>query len=225
MNDLLHTLAAASPLAAGWGIHGLWVRRRLTAARRDPLSGLWTREAFESRATRTLARRPHVAVLLVDLDGFKAVNDRFGHAAGDAAIRATAASLSDALNDRPGAVAARLGGDEFAAVIPLADPAGLPWLLRGLHGEITAPFRHAGRDLKVGASIGAALSSDLASEASRPGEALGVLLRLADEAMYAIKRAGGGWHCPLTGAPAAGTTAGRRTGRPGTHTTYRKGAA
>ncbi|MFJ5995997.1 GGDEF domain-containing protein [Streptomyces sp. NPDC092370] len=221
MNGLLHTLSAAGPLAAGWGIHGLWMRRRLTAARRDPLSGLWTREAFESRAARTLARRPHVVVLLIDLDGFKAVNDRFGHAAGDAAIRATAVSLSDALNERPGVVAARLGGDEFAAVIPLADPAGLPWLLRGLHSEITAPFRHAGRDLTVGASIGAALSS----EASRPGEVLGALLRLADEAMYAVKRAGGGWHYPATGAPTAGTTAGRRAGRPGTHTTYRKGAA
>ncbi|MFI8168121.1 GGDEF domain-containing protein [Streptomyces sp. NPDC085931] len=172
-----------------------------------------------------MARRPHVAVLLVDLDGFKAVNDRFGHAAGDAAIRATAASLTDALNERSGAVAARLGGDEFAAVIPLIEPGGLPWLLRGLHHEITAPFRHAGRDLTVGASIGAALSSDLASEDSRPSEALGALLRLADEAMYAAKRAGGGWHYPATDAPTAGTTAGRRTGRPGTHTTYRKGAA
>lgn len=224
MNTLLHTLAAAGPLAAGWGVHGLWMRRRMTAARRDPLSGLWTRDAFETRAARVLARRPHVAVVLVDLDGFKAVNDDHGHAAGDAAIRNTAASLTDALSETPGAVAARLGGDEFAAVIPLAHPIALPWLLNGLHGEITAPFRHAGRDLSVGASIGAALNSDLTSQA-RPAEALALLLRLADEAMYAAKRAGGGWHYPAATSPATGTTAGRRTGRPGTHTTHRKGAA
>ncbi|MFI2757470.1 GGDEF domain-containing protein [Streptomyces echinatus] len=226
MTTVLHTLAAVGPMAVAWGAHGLWMRRRLTSARRDPLSGLWTRDAFETRATRALARRPHVAVILCDLDGFKAINDTHGHAAGDAAIRAAAASLNDTLAGHPGAVAARLGGDEFAAVVPLADPLALPWLLRGLHGEMTAPFRHAGRDLAVGASIGAALSSDLNPAVSRPGEALGVLLRLADEAMYAVKRTGGdGWHYPAAASPERGTTAGRRTGRPGTHTTHREGAA
>ncbi|MFB6935238.1 GGDEF domain-containing protein [Streptomyces chartreusis] len=215
MNTLLHTLSAAGPLAAGWGVHGLWMRRRLTAARRDPLSGLWTREAFESRAARVLARRPHVAVVLVDLNGFKAVNDDHGHAAGDAAIRATAGSLTDALSESSGAVAARLGGDEFAAVIPLAHPIALAWLLNGLHGEITAPFRHAGRDLSVGASIGAALNSDLTADVARPAEALSLLLRLADEAMYAAKRAGGGWHYAAATAPAAGTDAPAPTPRTG----------
>ncbi|MFE2355170.1 GGDEF domain-containing protein [Streptomyces parvulus] len=226
MNELLTAVSTAGPLAAGWGIHGLLLRRRLTAARRDPLSGLWTRHAFESRAARTLARRPQVAVLLLDLDGFKAVNDRHGHAAGDAAIRTTAAALTTALNGRGGGVAARLGGDEFAAVVPLTDPAALPWLLAGLHDEITAPFRYGGHDLRVGVSIGAALSSDL-NAASRTSEngVLGRLLRLADEAMYAVKRDGGGWHYPAAAAPVTGTTAGRRTGRPGTHTTLRKGAA
>ncbi|WP_251096901.1 GGDEF domain-containing protein [Streptomyces sp. Caat 7-52] len=222
---MLHTLAAVGPMAAAWGAHSLWMRRRLTAARRDPLTGLWTRDAFETRAAHTLARRPHVAVILCDLDSFKAVNDTHGHAAGDAAIRSAAASLTEALDGRPGAVAARLGGDEFAAVVPLSDPLALPWLLRGLHDEMTAPFRHVGRDLTVGASIGAALSSDLNPAVSRPGEALATLLRLADEAMYAAKRAGGGWHYPAATTPASGTTAGRRTGRPGTHTTHRKGAA
>ncbi|MFJ6566718.1 GGDEF domain-containing protein [Streptomyces sp. NPDC091292] len=221
MNDVLTMVSAAGPLAAGWGVHGLLMRRRLSAARRDPLSGLWTRAAFESRAARTLARRPHVAVLLVDLDGFKAVNDRYGHAAGDEAIHATATALTDALSERPGAVAARIGGDEFAAAVPLNDPVALPWLLRALHDEITAPFRHAGRDLVVGASVGASLSSDLT-----PSGALPVLLRLADEAMYTAKRAGGGWHYPAACVPAVTTTAGRRTGRPGTHhSPHRKGAA
>ncbi|TWV52015.1 GGDEF domain-containing protein [Streptomyces misionensis] len=193
------------------------MRRRLSAARRDLLSGLWTRAPFERRASRLLARH-HAAVVLVDLDGFKALNDTFGHAAGDEAIRATAASLNDALAEKRGAVAARLGGDEFAAVVPLEEPFTLPWLLNGLHGAITSPFRHGGRDLTVGASIGAALSSDL-TENGRPAGAamLPVLLRLADEAMYAAKRAGGGWNYPGASEPRCTTTAGRRTGRPGTH--------
>ncbi|MHC3428201.1 GGDEF domain-containing protein [Streptomyces sp. DT18] len=222
MSQSLAALAAALPLASGWSIHTLWMRRRIEAGRRDPLTGLWTRDAFEQSAARLLARHPHVAVLLVDLDGFKAVNDTHGHAAGDAAIRATGASLNDALTGHRLAVAGRLGGDEFAAAVALPDPIALPWLLGGLHDEITAPFRHAGSDLTVGASIGAALSSDVPSGTGRE---LSALLRLADEAMYAAKRSGGGWLYPGAIAPDAGTTAGRRTGRPGTHTTQRREAA
>ncbi|CUW28055.1 putative diguanylate cyclase YegE [Streptomyces reticuli] len=223
MNDLLTIVSAAGPLAGGWGIHGLWMRRRLSAARRDPLSGLWTRAPSERRAARVLAHHQHVVVVLVDLDGFKALNDTFGHAAGDAVIRATAASLNDALTSRPGAVAARLGGDEFTAVVPLPDPFSLPWLLRGLHGALTAPFRHGGRDLTVGASIGAALSSDLTPEPRQAGpQTLPVLLRLADEAMYAAKRAGGGWNYPAVTEQRFATAAGRRAGRPGTHAPHHK---
>ncbi|MER7968533.1 GGDEF domain-containing protein [Streptomyces sp. NPDC096080] len=223
MNALLHTMASAGPLAAAWGVHGLLLRRRLTAARHDPLSGLWTRAVFEARAVRVLARRPHVAVVLADLDGFKALNDTHGHAAGDRAIRSTAAALTDAVSRHPGAVCGRLGGDEFAAVVPLASPMALPWLLRGLHDEITAPFRYGGHDLRVGVSIGAALSTDLTNA---PGaDRFGLLLRLADEAMYAVKRSGGGWSYPAATTPVTGSTAGRRTGRDGTHTTLRKGAS
>lgn len=221
MKALVSMASAAGPLAAGWGVHGLWLRRRLSVARHDPLSGLWTRDAFEQRASRLLARHPHVAAVLVDLDGFKALNDTHGHAAGDAAIRATAGSLADALTGHRRAVAGRLGGDEFAAAVVLPDPVALPWLLRGLHGEITAPFRHDGRDLRVGASVGGALSSDAAAGTGRE---LSALLRLADEAMYTAKRGGGGWQNAAF-APRHTTTAGRRTGRPGTRTTQGKEAA
>ncbi|WP_251094525.1 GGDEF domain-containing protein [Streptomyces sp. Caat 7-52] len=225
MNDLLAMVSAAAPVAGGWGVHGLWMRRRLSAARRDPLSGLWTRAPFERCAARLLSHHQHVVVVLVDLDGFKALNDTFGHAAGDTAIRATAASLNDALTSQRGTVAARFGGDEFAAVVPLPDPFTLPWLLRGLHGAITAPFPHGGRDLTVGASIGAALSSDLTPESRQAGpRLLPVLLRLADEAMYAAKRSGGGWNYPAAAQQRCSTTAGRRTGRPGTHTPHREAA-
>jgi diguanylate cyclase (GGDEF)-like protein len=209
MNDVVTALAAAVPLASGWAWHGLAMRRRLSTARRDPLSGLPTRAVFEHRAARALARGPH-AVLVMDLDGFKHLNDTFGHAAGDAAIRAAAASLNDALSDRRGSIAARLGGDEFAAVVPLPDPAPLPWLLGGVHGEMTAPFRHAGRDLAVGASIGACVTAEL------PTPSLSLALRRADEAMYEAKRAGGGWRIADGPALTRTTTAGRRTGRRGT---------
>ncbi|MFE2077292.1 GGDEF domain-containing protein [Streptomyces misionensis] len=209
MNDLLTMVSAAGPLAGGWGVHGLWMRRRLSAARRDPLSGLWTRAPFERRAARLLARH-HAAVVLVDLDGFKALNDTFGHAAGDEAIRATAASLNDALAEKRGAVAARLGGDEFAAVVPLEEPFTLPWLLNGLHGAFTAPFTYRGRTIRVGASIGACLTAEL------PSRSLPLALRRADEAMYTAKRGGGGW-CVADGPDLAyPTRAGRRAGRPGT---------
>ncbi|MYW16754.1 diguanylate cyclase [Streptomyces sp. SID2955] len=186
------------------------MRRRLSVARRDPLSGLWTREPFERRATRLLARHPHAAVTLVDLDGFKALNDTHGHAAGDEAIRVTAASLNDALADYRGVVVARLGGDEFAAVVPLGDPFTLPWLLNSLHGALTAPFTFRGRTVCVGASVGACLTVEL------PSPSLPLALRRADEAMYTAKRDGGGW-CLADGPHLTHTSrAGRRAGRPGT---------
>ncbi|MCC5031891.1 GGDEF domain-containing protein [Streptomyces sp. WAC 00631] len=209
MNSLFPAMAAAGPMAAAWTAHTVWMRRRLDAARRDPLTGLHTRAAFERRAMRALAKGPHV-VLLLDLDGFKKLNDTFGHAAGDEAIRSTAASLNDTLTDRPGSMAARLGGDEFTAIVPLPNAAVLPWLLGGLHGEITAPFAYRGRTLAVGASIGAALTAAL------PTPSLSLALRRADEAMYAAKRSGGGWQV-AEGTEPLPTVNGRRAGRSGTH--------
>ncbi|MFH8793292.1 GGDEF domain-containing protein [Streptomyces sp. NPDC017941] len=209
MNAMTTVLVASGPLACGWAVHGVTMWRRLSAARRDPLSGLATRAAFERRAGRALARGPH-AVLLVDLDGFKRLNDTFGHAAGDEAIRSTAASLADALSGPRGGLAARLGGDEFAAVVPLPDPSTLPWLLRALHDEVTAPLAYRGRTLTVGASIGACLTAEL------PVVSLPLALRRADEAMYAAKRSGGGWRIADGPNLTHSTTVGRRTGRPGT---------
>ncbi|WP_410535458.1 GGDEF domain-containing protein [Streptomyces sp. KL2] len=205
MSEIWTALAAAGPLACGWAAHGVWLRRHLAAARRDPLTGVATREEFEHKAARILARHA-AAVVVIDLDGFKALNDTFGHAAGDVALRATAASLKDALERSPGSVVARLGGDEFAAVVP--EPVALAWLLGGLHGEITAPFAHQGQHLAVGASVGAV--------ATVPGAGLSWALRRADEAMYAAKRTGGGWHIADAAASSVATVNGRRAGRPGT---------
>jgi diguanylate cyclase (GGDEF)-like protein len=93
MNTLLAAVAAGVPVVAGWSAHWVWLRGRLTAARRDPLTGLWTREAFTRRAARLL-RDPRAVVVLADVDHFKQVNDTHGHAAGDALLAATAARLA-----------------------------------------------------------------------------------------------------------------------------------
>lgn len=208
MSELVFAAAAGLPCVAGWAVHALRLTRRIEAARRDPLTGLLTREPFEKRAARLLRSGP-CAVAMVDLDGFKAVNDRFGHAAGDAAIRAAGASLTAVAHERHG-VAARLGGDEFAVVVPTVDPVAMPRLLRWLYDEICTPFPNQGRKLSVGASVGACWSGDL------PAPDLSVALRRADEVMYVVKRSGGGWMDAAPDAKAISTIHGRRYGRPGT---------
>ncbi|MGI5348808.1 GGDEF domain-containing protein [Streptomyces sp. CA-250714] len=208
MNRLAAALAL--PLVAGWGLHTLTLRRRLEAAHRDPLTGLLTRAPFEERAARLLRTGP-CAVVFADLDGFKAINDTYGHATGDSVLKLSAGALDDAATGQPDAVLSRLGGDEFAAVTPMADPIALPWLLRGLHDELTAPTRIDGRELAVGASVGGCWTGDL------PDSGLSAALRRADEVMYVVKRGGGGWLAAAPGAPALPAVNGRRIGRPGTH--------
>ena len=200
--------AGAGPLAAAWCSHAWWLHRCLERARRDPLTGLHTRDVFEKKAARLLRLGP-VAVVMADLDGFKALNDSRGHAAGDAVIRGAGACFHDVLSGPQGGIATRLGGDEFAAVVPMPDPVALPWLLRGLHGEICAPLAYEGGELSVGASVGGCWSGDL------PAPDLSTALRRADEAVYLVKRGGGGWLPAAPGAPALPSVHGRRIGRPG----------
>jgi diguanylate cyclase (GGDEF)-like protein len=123
-------VATALP-AAGWPLHAAVLRRRLAKARRDPLTGLAARDLFEARAARILARRPGALVVLVDLDGFKMLNDTRGHAAGDAVLVQAARRLAAYVG--PGGIAGRLGGDEFAAVLPGIHDAGT---LRSLHAAL-----------------------------------------------------------------------------------------
>ncbi|WP_199239341.1 GGDEF domain-containing protein [Streptomyces sp. ICBB 8177] len=205
MSQTLTGLAAALPLSAGWSVHTLWMRHRIAQARRDPLTGLPARAMFERRAVRLLRRGP-VAAVVIDLDGFKGVNDTFGHAAGDAAIRETGVRLAEWAE--PLGIVARLGGDEFAALLSLAD-----WDLNGelaaLHEWLCHPFGYEGRALRLGASIGAACTV-----ATRPGE-WSALLRRADEAMYEAKRNGGGWLLTDAPVPVMPSVNGRRAGRTG----------
>jgi diguanylate cyclase (GGDEF)-like protein len=199
--------AAALPLT-GWTVHAVALHRRIAAARRDPLTGLLRRDAYTVHAHRLLRRHgDEVAVVLVDQDHFKAVNDTMGHGAGDMVLRATADRL--AAWSGPHAAVGRLGGDEFAAVLPM--PSGrrevrLAQLVRMLHTPVVL---EDGRTVDVAASVGAATPDAVGSRD------LAVLQRAADAALYDGKHTR-----RAVLATAAHTTVpsvnGRRIGRPGT---------
>ncbi|TFV44200.1 bifunctional diguanylate cyclase/phosphodiesterase [Blastococcus sp. TF02A-35] len=152
-------------------------------ARTDELTGLPNRRALLGHAGTVVAaattRRP-VGLLLLDLDGFKEVNDGLGHAAGDELLRQIGPRLAAELG--PVDMLARLGGDEFAVLVPDADVDRAHELARRLHARLREPFTVEGQRLHVGASIGVATA---------PVPAAGVqeLLRCADVAMYAAKAA------------------------------------
>jgi diguanylate cyclase (GGDEF)-like protein len=105
----------APVLAGGWIIHAHLLHKRLHRVRRDPLTGLLTRDGWNRAADRIIRRHEGAAVLVIDLDGFKAVNDTFGHEAGDAVIAAAGQRLAAWCSER--GIAGRLGGDEFAVAI------------------------------------------------------------------------------------------------------------
>ncbi|MEV5879196.1 GGDEF domain-containing protein [Streptomyces sp. NPDC052101] len=207
MNTWLSMLAAAAPVASGWTAHTLWLRRRLNVARRDPLTGLRTREAFTRRAT-ALLRDPRAVVVLADVDRFKQINDTFGHAAGDALLKATAHRLAHHVGGS--GVAGRLGGDEFAAVL-IDDHGTAGDLLAVLHGVLARAVDGQDPAVRTTVSLGWVRAADF------PGEDLSALLRRADEAMYAAKQARAGARRAGLGWLFA-TVTGRRAGRAGART-------
>ncbi|MFI8128641.1 GGDEF domain-containing protein [Streptomyces diastaticus] len=176
MNSLL-TLAAALPVAAGWAGHVAVLRRGLSRARRDPLTGLRTRDGFTRRATRLL-RDERAVVVLADVDHFKQINDRFGHAAGDALLVSVARRLQHATGAN--GVCGRLGGDEFAAVLIDKDGTAAD-LLTLLNAVLARPAEGQPTEVATTVSLGWVRVTD------HPGEDLSALLRHADEAMYAAK--------------------------------------
>ncbi|HWT94905.1 MAG TPA: EAL domain-containing protein, partial [Solirubrobacteraceae bacterium] len=159
------------------------------AAFHDALTGLPNRALFEDRVRGAIARARRreaiVAVLFVDLDDFKTVNDSLGHAAGDELLRQTAARLDESL--RAEDTAARLGGDEFAILVEgLATADDVTTLAERVLSGLDKPFVIGDEELFVQASVGIAI---------REGDQLDEeLLRNADTAMYAAKAAGKGRH-------------------------------
>jgi diguanylate cyclase (GGDEF)-like protein len=156
---------------------------------RDSLTGLANRSRFQERVQHAVARLHgrsmlHAAVLFIDLDHFKLVNDRFGHTVGDRLLQAVAQRVGASV--RPGDTAARLGGDEFA--ILLEDVEGreeAEAVCRRLLETLAEPVSLGAAAPAVGASIGVAISGV-------GGETVDELLRNADIAMYAAKAAGRG---------------------------------
>ncbi|MGW1044773.1 GGDEF domain-containing protein [Streptomyces sp. NPDC002547] len=204
--------AAAVPLALAVLADDVRVRRQLQAARRDPLTGLPGRDALTAHSDRLLrtSRRDTVYVILLDGNGFKAVNDTHGHAAGDTVIRCTGQRLARWAAARD-AVAARLGGDEFAVTAALPSATALADIT-ALREQLQRPLPHGGLTLQMTVSIGIARAADL------PGEAFDRLLRGADTAMYKVKTRQVPFPYLATHTDAyTDTVNGRRPGRPGTH--------
>lgn len=162
--------------------------RAHAAARHDSLTGLPNRRLFTERVRDGLVRAQSqgslCGVLFIDLDGFKPVNDTFGHASGDTLLVEIADRLRLCFPDS--ASVARLGGDEFAAMIEYAENTDVPALTaRRVLREIQRPIVINGKSITVGATIGVAFSP----ESGRRAEDL---IHAADLAMYEGKKAGRG---------------------------------
>jgi diguanylate cyclase (GGDEF)-like protein/PAS domain S-box-containing protein len=158
----------------------------------DPLTSLPNRVLFVDRLSHALVRRGAeggVAVLFVDLDDFKAINDTLGHAAGDELLRLVAERLTAVL--RAEDTACRLGGDEFAFLLEETSRARVLRIAERILEALAQPFEFGGHLATLSASIGIAIGEG-AREASASGETADELLRDADTAMYAAKSVGKG---------------------------------
>lgn len=156
------------------------------AAHFDRLTGLPNRSLFADRIQQAVARSRRegtlLAVCLIDLDGFKAVNDSLGHGAGDRLLQEISRRLQHAVSD--GDTVARLGGDEFALLLAgQSDFATCERLLKQLLAAVASPVFVEGSDVRVSASIGVTLCP---SDPAEPEQ----LMRHADQAMYRAKLAG-----------------------------------
>jgi len=167
-------------------------RHAFEAARMDVLTGLPNRRMFIELAGAALGEvwrsGNKCSVLFIDLDGFKPVNDTYGHAAGDALLIAVGKRLQESAPAK--ALVARMGGDEFAILLPNsqrghADPVVTA---QDILESLQKPFHVAGQDVSIGASIGVATGPDSGRRAADLTDA-------ADRAMYMAKRAGRGTVC------------------------------
>lgn len=192
-------MAAITSALLAAGCRSVLERHRLTVAeigkritfeslaRRDELTQLPNRLALRESFERDFVRAPDhglIAVHYLDLDGFKPVNDQFGHPVGDALLGAVSRRIDDLLRD--GDIVARLGGDEFAILqrgLRHADETEL--MVQRLVHSLRQPFHVAGHDIRISACIGTVTSSDRNAD-------LEYLLERADQALYAAKRRGKG---------------------------------
>ncbi len=159
--------------------------RAIKISERDPLTQLLNRRGFEPKLDALMQHKEaplSLALLVIDLDNFKPINDHFGHEAGDFVLKAVSKHLIDSV--RKDDWVARLGGDEFAIIINSTE---LPQLAnrisKAIIDTISKPIKFEKKSLKIGASIGIAFS-DARSHSPK------LLMKHADEAMYMAKQAG-----------------------------------
>jgi diguanylate cyclase (GGDEF)-like protein len=166
--------------------HAAAEQRAQELASKDELTGFLNRRSLAERASEMLARPRRgrsVAVLMIDLDHFKSVNDLYGHVIGDKLLKAVATAIGKALP--PESLVARLGGDEFAGALLFdgTDPASVESVAEQIVKRLAEPFDVEGVHAHVSASLGIARSD---SEC----DAIDALMRRADIAMYAAKKGG-----------------------------------
>ncbi|MEO3415243.1 EAL domain-containing protein [Roseovarius sp. CAU 1744] len=154
----------------------------------DTLTGLPNRSQFQDRLEKLLDAGRSLALLYIDLDEFKLINDTYGHAAGDAVLQHVGEILSRLADENKG-FAARLGGDEYAIVVPTDHVVRLTGLCQSILAEADKPFTFEGETFKIGISIGLATSTQAGSTAT---VSLDLLSRVTDFALYTSKSAGRG---------------------------------
>lgn len=185
--DDIHLLQFVSTQVAA-AIERKQVEARLNhMARYDQLTDLPNRALFHDRLQNALARArrdlERVGILFLDLDRFKEINDRRGHAVGDRLLCEVARRLSACVRESD--TVGRLGGDEFAVLLPrITQPVDAMAVAEKIRRALQRPFELDGQQATISGSIGLTLYPD-------HGESEDVLLKLADDAMYAAKRCGG----------------------------------
>jgi diguanylate cyclase (GGDEF)-like protein/PAS domain S-box-containing protein len=201
----LHTESSVTNLLENPAVGGLVINLRDITERKqfetqltyqafhDQVTSLANRALFYDRVTHALTRRRDdgrsIAVLFLDLDNFKSVNDSFGHDAGDELLRTIASRFDTAL--RLGDTVARLGGDEFAILLEgVEHETRVADVVERLLEVISAPMSIEGREVSIHCSIGVAMASATVEVETTADE----LLRNADVAMYEAKNAGGDTH-------------------------------
>lgn len=152
----------------------------------DPLTELPNRAQFQERLNKILQSGRPLALLYVDLDDFKLINDTYGHVAGDAVLCYVSRILSTMAEDNLG-FAARLGGDEFALVVPDDDISGLSSLCDRIIAEVAETYWFEGESLRVGVSIGLATTTQVVTKAPAT---IDMLSRVTDFALYTSKSKG-----------------------------------
>jgi diguanylate cyclase (GGDEF)-like protein len=177
-------------------------QRMRHAATHDFLTGLANRSMIATEFAR-LSSAGSLTVACLDLDGFKSVNDRYGHAAGDELLKQVAARLRAAT--RQDDMVFRLGGDEFAILMPSVPLGEAEWRCRQLSSLLSQPYVLDGTEALVGASFG------LGEVPPSAGESCDDALKRADGALYAAKAKGRGTVVVSSGAGFASNAANSRS--------------